>query len=141
MATPVQMTMGALPVPPQPITIEENSTIMKVLSCIPLLGIIPATIQDRSLALKITLEENASRLVELIKVKNQYKVANIVRNVITIALMVAGIALGLLSVGLGTVCASLLALAVGFYVYNIHENNKVINILQTTGVRPGLKVL
>lgn len=140
MVTAVQQRVGALPVPPQPIDIEENSTLMKVLSCIPILGNIPTVIQEQSLGLKIAFTDEVPRLIELIKVKNKYKVASIVRELIEIALIVTGIALGVLSIGLGTICAAISAFYVGINISRIIENKKVINILQTTGVMPGLRV-
>lgn len=136
---------------PQPIVIEENSLLMKALSYVPLIGFISSLIQERSLANKIFITAEAPRLVELINVKNQYKIANAVRNLLTAALIVAGIAFGIFSGPLafgiigspllsGTISTILLTGVAGLNVYKIHQNNAVINELQSTGVRLGMIV-
>jgi hypothetical protein len=122
----------------QAFVIKENSTLMKVLSAIPLLGIIPTYIQENSLGSKIELSADAPRLVQLIEVKNQYKVMNIVRDLLSIALAVAGVAFGVLTAAGGGVCLGIFALSIGVNVYRITENKTVIDILQTKGFVPGL---
>lgn len=125
-----------------PLAIEENSTLLKAISCIPLIGIATSLFQEISLAHKITQVADAPRLIELINVKNQYKVANVVRNLFTAALIVAGIALGIIG---GTFAfGAVLTLAhvgmAGLNIYRIHKNSQVVSELQTTGFRTGMQI-
>lgn len=126
---------------PEPTVIEENSTLMKVLSCIPVIGILPFVIQDRSLALKISLASEAEvhRLVELITVKNQYKVIAGVRGLLNIALVVAGLAFGVLSTA-GYFAIAFFILRLTGIINAFYENKGVIHILQTQGFKQGLVV-
>jgi hypothetical protein len=129
----------AQPIFHQPIVIEEDSTLMKVLSCIPLLGIVPAIMQDKTLGLKIFLTDDVPRLVELIKVKNQYKVMNVVRDVISLALIITGLAFGVLSV-ISCITLGILAISIVLNISRFYENKTVIHILQAKGFVPGLAV-
>ena len=124
------------------IAIEENSTFLKAISCIPMIGIFPSMFQEISLADKINRTADVPRLVELINIKNQYKIANAVRNLLTAALTVTGIALNLFS-GFFALAAVLTCLHIGLaaiHIYRVNQNNKVVNELQTTGLRPGMLI-
>lgn len=89
----------------QPVPIEEDSIFCKAVACIPLLGEISGRIQVQSLMAKVfeSLDNRADkpedkpRAVELLTVVHQYCIANIVSRVLPIALLVSGIALGVLS--------------------------------------------
>lgn len=128
---------------PQSIVIEENSLLMKVISYIPLIGIIPAFIQEVSLANKIfnTSATEVPRVIELINIKNQYKIASAVRNLLTAALIVAGTAFGILGgalVSSAVPTVTLIGLA-GLHIYKMSQNNKLITELQSTGFRRGMR--
>jgi hypothetical protein len=124
----------------EPFIVQEDSTLMKVFSCIPILGMIPSMIQEVSLANKAGLLANRAQLLEVIKVKNQYKVANIIRNVLDIALIVAGIALGIISRVLGVFLIILTVVNVLNIADRIAYNKTVINELQIRGFRPRMKI-
>lgn len=83
---------------------------------------------------------DAPKLIELINVKNQYKDANIVRNLLTATLIVAGIALGIFGSTFGLVFAGVHIAVAGFTIHLINQNNKIVNELQTTGFRHGMRV-
>jgi hypothetical protein len=151
--TTTRATLGSeiLPRNPEPTFIEENSLLTKALSYIPLIGIIPSVIQQNSLANKISSTRESPKLIELINVKNQYKIASTVRILLTAALIIVGIAFGILSGPLafgmigspllsGTISTILLTGVVGFNIYGIHQNNKFINELRSTGFREGVRV-
>jgi hypothetical protein len=137
---------------PQPIVIEENSGAMKVLSYVPFIGIIPSLIQENSLGKKIINTTEVPRLVELINVKNQYKIANAVRCLLEAVLIIVGIASGILSGPLafgilasspllaGVISTILLTGIAGLNIYNMNKNNKIIVELHSTGFRPGMIV-
>lgn len=140
-ATAANHRLG-IPMNSQSILIEENSAVMKAISCIPLLGLIPSYIQESSLERKITNTLGAPRAIELINVKNQYKAANVIRNLLSAALTIAGIAFGILS---GTLVSGAVSIVIftglaGLYIYEIKHNNKIITDLQSTGIRPGIRV-
>ncbi len=70
--------------------IEEDSVLCKALSCIPLLGAIPALIQFSSLSDKINQEVvrpgGIRRCIELRKVRNDYMQASIVNGLLSVAI-------------------------------------------------------
>lgn len=117
------------------IFIEEDSTPLKALACIPIIGAAVGYFQERSLAEKITQTTAVPRAIELITVKNQYKVTGIVRGLITIAWNVAGIAFRIFGVYSGAIGALLLIVNIGGiaqHAYYIYQNNQAIHELQTT---------
>jgi|GEM_PF-1855223 len=125
------------PTNPQSIAIEENSAITKAICCIPLLGIIVSHNQDVSLTKKIDDEPKVFRIIELINIKNQYKVANAVRSLFTAALIISGIALGIIGYTIFPSCAAiLLTLDAWLNMDAINQNNKLITELELTGSRP-----
>lgn len=118
---------------------EADPTVLK-LSYIPLIGTISSGFQEVSLAKRFTQTADAPRAIEVIKVKNRYKVASAVRNLVTAALLVAGMALGILgeAFAFGAILAIGLA---GIHIYRINKNIKVIKELQSTGlIRPGMRI-
>lgn len=128
-----------IPINPLFIVLEEDSAVMKEISCIPFLGILPSFIQEVSLARQIRNTTNVSRLIALINVKNEYKTANIARNLLTAALIITGIAFGILSHGIifGTVTTLLLASIARLEYEKINRNKAMISELQNAGIRPG----
>lgn len=124
--------------------IPEDSIFLKLLSCIPLFGIIPAVINECSLQKKAQQTEDPARLIKVINVKNHYKIASIARKLLTVALIITGVALGVLTGGLGIGVAIGAAIIgscfVSIYSYRIHKNKQLIHELQTTGFRPNMYV-
>lgn len=119
----------------------ENSIFRKILACIPLLGIIPTIINEDRLRAKIQPEKDSATLVTLIEVKNRYKVASIIRGLLSMALLVTGIATGIFgSLGLGlAICGLIVAgCCISEYAYRIHKNKHIIEILQKTNKLSGL---
>lgn len=125
----------------QPFAIQENSILLKAISCIPIFGIIISASQEISLIEKIKHTDKAPRLIELIQIKNEYKAANITRNLLQAAFVVTGIALGFFSCGLGASMTGVFLALSGIHAYTIYQNTRVINELQSTGFRPGMLVL
>jgi hypothetical protein len=120
--------------------IEENSSFMKALSAIPVIGIITSLIQESSLQSQIENAPNTSRAIELIDVKNQYKKMNMVRCLLTAALIIAVVA----GISFGTVggitaiipiacmlpmCLLFIRLAVR-YMDVIEHNEQIMNDLK-----------
>jgi hypothetical protein len=118
--------------------IEENSNWMKAVSCVPILGIIPSMIQETSLVTKIAEERRAPKKIELIQIKNHYKIANATRGVLAAALLVIGIASGILNLGFLVASLSVIGL-LGFSVWDISQaihNAKIVDGLRAAGAIP-----
>jgi hypothetical protein len=124
----------------QPIFIAEDSALFKIISCIPLLGIIPSMLMELSLAEKITKTDDAEHLIRLITIKNSYKEAQVVRNLITMALMVAAFATGILG-PLGLILAAVHAGLAGTKAHRINQNKEVISHLKRNGFQSGFVVV
>lgn len=124
------------------LAIKEDSILLKAISCIPVVGVVFSLFQETSIADKITQTSDPTRAIELINLKNQYKIANVVRNLFTAALIATGIALGILSgsFAFGAVLISAHVGMAGINICQIHQNNQVVNELQTTGFRMGMQV-
>ena len=126
---------------PYSITLEENSTLRKVVSCIPVIGTIISPMQEASLANKIRRVSDVFLLTFLIEVKNEYKMAAAVRNLIIVAFVVVRIASGIFTAT--PILLITLSIHVGLAAlnsYEIYQNNKVINELETDGFKQGLKI-
>lgn len=160
-ANPISRTANGV----SPFTIEEDSMPRKVISCIPLIGIFFSASQENSLANQIsciprvgmffspsqenslvnqiintTKKTNLLKLVELINIKNQYKVTNVVRNLLTVVLVMTGIANGFFG---GIFALSSIILHIGMAgqnIYKISQNKQIVNELQATGYRQGMQV-
>src|ERR1700674_5730388 len=91
------------PVPTQYESIRENSIVFKMASCVPFLGLIPSQICQLTLMGKIDRTRDVPRLVQLIDVKNHYKIATMTRNLLTLVLVVASIASGFFTMGWGII--------------------------------------
>lgn len=91
---------GPPPVPtPAREDIEEDSCIWKILALIPIFGIFPQMVQEDSLGLGINgfmIQPTRERRIAIIEVKNEYKILGLVRSALTIAILVAQVALGII---------------------------------------------
>ncbi|PIS01963.1 MAG: hypothetical protein COT85_07415 [Chlamydiae bacterium CG10_big_fil_rev_8_21_14_0_10_42_34] len=110
--------------PCQPL--ESNLNYLNMLSYLPLVGPITTVYQEMSLVKEyrslltnspeMPIETRKSLAVNLIQSKNECKQRSLVRNIVSIALIVAGVAAGIFSLGTGLVC-------VGIHLGVIWENN------------------
>ena len=123
-----------------PVAIEEHSPLLKAISLIPLIGIIPSFFQEISLAKKIKQSSNVLRVIELINIKNEYKVANVGRNLITAALILNAIGLGIIRAS-ATFLAFVHIGVAGLHIYLINQNKQVVKELQKSGPRPGMRIV
>ncbi len=120
---------------PSHFEIPEDSTFFKVLSCAPVLGAIPSYIQQSSLrntikGMHCLLGYQSPRVLQLIEVKNDYKKANFMNGILSIATAVA-----LLSVSTFTAAGFILygIVCAAVSLYQIHENKKLIEEIKNNG--------
>jgi hypothetical protein len=66
----------------------EDSLARKLVSCLPIIGIIPGHINSKSLNAKIIDCKDSTWKVQLLKIKNDYIKASIIRDVLTVAIAV-----------------------------------------------------
>lgn len=128
----LESKMITLTPPPLADYIAEDSLLRKIIACIPLLGIISSVKNELSLKGAINENKDPQRIIRRIEVKNHYKIASIMRELLTLALVVAIVASGILSVGtnisIGIIvtAAVITACFVGVYGYKIHQNKQSI---------------
>lgn len=131
----------------------ENSTLRKVATCLPILGLIVGQVQTNSLKRKLknlalpsdvrpdpklgqVLAENASaeqkkvayeRAVQLMTIDRDYSKAYIVNSLLTIALVISAIAINVLSLGHGVaiICAS--SLMIRTFALAFHSEDRLMH--------------
>ncbi len=69
--------------------IPEDSRLRKFLACLPIVGIAITILNERSLQKRIRRSRDLTRIVKMIQVKNHYKIASIIRSILTAAVVVA----------------------------------------------------
>lgn len=112
-------------------------SILQGISCVPVLGILPSWITQKA----SVYEMHAlypSEILPAVYVKTEFMVADVVRNVLTAALVIAGFASGILGAhrlvatvvctGIGIACAGMAILNVG----RIHHNLGLMQDLRPT---------
>jgi hypothetical protein len=109
--------------------IEEDSIIPKIFAAIPFFGFVGFIARD-NLRLAIALEKSPARLIELIRVKNDYHVAGLVHDLIGTALAIVGLVAGILFPPLGGFCTAILLFAAAIEVQTIERNNKAMERLK-----------
>lgn len=129
---------------PQNFDIQEDSTFLKVITAVPILGIFSRIIINPSLREQV---DQALRgppsgqhlLLKLIEIRNEYLVADIVRSVATIALLIAGLVLGIFGT-IGLIGKFLIGGFIGFstlfaamYLGHLLHNRKVIGVIEENG--------
>lgn len=126
-----------------PFLIPEDSIVLKVLACVPAIGNFVSVVSYFSLKTKLLQPTTIPHTIELIRVKNDFIVADIMRNMFFVVLLVSQIALGVFSGGwlvvpvLGAIFFTIIALV---HLIQINQNNKIIRELQATGYRAGMAV-
>ncbi|HSX11408.1 MAG TPA: hypothetical protein VLF94_06825 [Chlamydiales bacterium] len=136
------MTCAAyLGLSPARTNIAEDSIGMKALCCLPLVGSIVTVFQEKSLAKQLEGTADPVRVVELIEVKNDYKKAAVVGDVATVALLVAGIALGVIGHVIFSIIIGLRVISAAIRIFDIHKNNVAIDEVRSTGVAVGTRFL
>jgi hypothetical protein len=114
--------------------IPEDSIYRKLLACIPIIGVIPSIINQGSLRKTITQTKESARLVKLISIKNQYKISSIIRQLLSVALIVAGVSLTILCGPIGIVTGIMIGSCTAFDAYGIHKNKQILDELQANGL-------
>lgn len=137
----VQPRIDLLPLNLLPLLVDEEDSIWrKLLACIPAIGIIFSVVNEKSLKDKITNANTPERVVELIKIKNHYKIASIVRSILTVVLAVSVLALGFFSVGLSVTAGIGITAFKGscavYYSYSLHKNRQLIEELEAVNSIP-----
>lgn len=124
----------------------EDSLALKALSAVPLIGFLPLSYVLETLHLKfISLDRNMDKekAIKLIQIKNDYLLADGIRNLLTVVLLVARIAFGAVSVFWIVCFGALAGLHLGSAFTNsdkLKHNKKAIEEIQEQGLRPGLTV-
>lgn len=117
--------------------IEEDSTAMKLLCCIPILGIIVSLRSEIGLWKKFKTEESQQRAVQLIEVKNDYKGAAVIRSLLSSAVIIAGVVSGFFAKQ-SFVSAGLFVGLAAWHFYQICQNVNTQDEIIAKGLRPGL---
>lgn len=120
--------------------IPEDSIYRKLLSCIPIIGATVTILNERSLKAKIIENTNVDEIAKLIRVKNHYKIASIVRSVFNIALVVAGVAFYSLSLPFGIGVGAVQVIEMITHGHKMHNNMQTVKELQIKN-SPNLRFL
>lgn len=111
-----------------PLEIPANSTKLKVISCLPLLGTLCSLMQQHSLKNHIATTTNPLYRIELIEAKNHYKTADIIRECVQIALTIVMIAVEILTPWY--MCSlGLFGTELAFAAYGKYHNEQLIDNL------------
>lgn len=127
-----------------PFQIKEDSIVLKVLTCVPIIGIFVSQSCYTSLKTKLLQKVTVPHMIELVRVRLDFQAIDVVRNILSVVLLVELIARGVFSAGLlvlavpGIVIFALLALG---HIVECHKNYKIFSELQTTGHRAGMVVV
>lgn len=111
---------------------HSSSALPKALSLIPVVGSIVQLIQEKSILWSIKIShalDNTKETIELVKLKNEYKVLAIVNSVICLAAIVTMAALGVLSPIIACFTIAGYGFVVGLNTWNIYQNKKAIELL------------
>jgi hypothetical protein len=114
-------------------SIPENSTFWKTTTCLPFFGFVPYLIQQASLDARMERERDPARAIELIEIKNQYKIAFLIYSLLSTALNIVVVATGLLSGGI--ICPVLCSVGMAAWlIFQIKKNNSIIDEIDRFGV-------
>jgi hypothetical protein len=113
---------------------SEDSIYRKLLACIPVIGIIPTVFNELSLEARISKDRNPARLVKFITVKNHYAIASIIREVLSIALLIAGVAYNVLKgdirMAITAATGIIAGSSIAYNAYAIYKNSQRISELE-----------
>ena len=129
MSTPAISAISAIP---------ENSLFLKAISYAPILGIIPQLFAELSIGNRISTEEEHLRMIELIEIKSDYKIAGIMRSLIECAMIVACVALGFFGTIMLILACVLLGAACLNYAFLYYNRFIIFNIRQEESTEPGI---
>ncbi len=126
MAAGVDRSASPLSVPDSEeiFSFEEDSDLLKRISAIPIIGIPVSMIQQASIKSKIAKSQEKSEWIEATYVINDYKKSAITRNLLSAALVIAGIAKGVLKTNF-MIGAVIFIGAAALNAYQIHQNEKL----------------
>lgn len=111
--------------------IPENSIILKAISCVPIVGILAQLFSELSIVARIE-GQNIPRLIELIDIKNDYKIAGIIRTSVECALAIACMVFEIFEI---SIILPLVSCACIFlHVYNLTHNQAIIAQIQNQGM-------
>lgn len=108
--------------------IPEDSIYRKLLACIPIIGAISTFFNERSLSAKIMCSYDPDRIVRLINVKNDYKIASIIRELLSLTTIVTRVALSHLSLSVGIGTGIALIGCIAFHAYGIYKNKQITDL-------------
>lgn len=132
---PVHTDENSLP----PQVFPEDSTILKVISCVPLLGMRLSYSQEHSLLKKISRENNVPQLVRLINLRNDYKMANVIRSIFSAILCILEITFGVCNATF-VICTCIFVVLAGVNIYMINKNNLAVGKLLETSNGEGIQI-
>lgn len=104
--------------------ISEDSWMPKILSCIPIIGLIPTFTNEVSLKEKIDETQDLSEAKKLLAIKNHYNITSLIRVGLTIAIVTA-LALTILNPIIGVINITLIAAAI-FYTFCYIKNKQAL---------------
>ncbi len=115
----------------------EDSCVLKMLAMIPVIGLIPRCFVHNSLVGKLAATTDQAKVIEIIRVKNDYKTASTISSMISVSLLIAAMATGIISgiFGFSLSIGSIVFLTFLAIVGNndINENNRAIRDLLING--------
>ena len=108
--------------------LSEDSCLLKLLTTIPFIGLIPSVMVNESLVNKISFQrscglpisQNPTRLIELLHVQKDFELCNVIRNLIAVCLVIVGIVVGFFStpleIGAGVLLLGVSAVLMGLEI-------------------------
>jgi hypothetical protein len=139
MSVPAAPSIHSAPFPLKPIA--EDSTCLKTICCIPFYGAISSSFVEASLRQQCNQTRVEPILIEIIHIKNQYKIASVIRSLFTIAVLIAAVAYKIIPATLFfTICIGVHIAMTASQLCTRNQNIHLIKELETTGYRAGMKV-
>src|SRR6185312_7006614 len=108
----------------------EDSSFRKGISYIPFVGLICGWFQELSLAEQISQPQPREKMIELLSVKNDYKLAQVANCLISIAILIAGVALSFFLFSEVTSGIGFMVVYGGMSLYGLNRNSESIERLR-----------
>ncbi|HAB98948.1 MAG TPA: hypothetical protein DCE71_03915 [Parachlamydiales bacterium] len=125
---------------PEPYFISEDSLSSKIASCIPVLGCFISYAEKENLNLKIKKlipsgereysAGNVLRAIELMKVRKDYLVADLGRDLLSLVIIISGLALGVFSGFIPALFLGFFTLATIFSAMDVDKHQRLIHSLE-----------